>query len=40
VWDKAGFRTGVPGYRHLLFGHRGVAAAGPRPGMAGHRMPC
>jgi len=40
MWERAGYMAGLPGYRHILFDHRGHGRSSAPPDMAGHRMSC
>lgn len=40
MWERAGYLAGLPGYRHLLFDHRGHGRSQAPAGMAGHHMSC
>jgi len=40
MWERAGYIAGLPGYRHILFDHRGHGRSQAPPDMAGHRMSC
>jgi pimeloyl-ACP methyl ester carboxylesterase len=40
MWERAGYIAGLPGYRHILFDHRGHGRSQAPPEMAGHRMSC
>ena len=36
MWQRAGYIEGLPGYRHILFDHRGHGRSQAPEGMAGH----
>lgn len=38
MWEAAGYVAALPGYRHILFDHRGHGRSGSPPGIAGHHM--
>jgi len=38
MWERAGYIAGLPGYRHILFDHRGHGRSQAPPDMAGHHM--
>ena len=38
MWHRAGYITGLPGYRHILFDHRGHGRSQAPPSMTGHHM--
>ena len=40
MWQTAGYVTGLPGYRHLLFDHRGHGRSAAPATMTGHQMSC
>jgi pimeloyl-ACP methyl ester carboxylesterase len=40
MWETAGYIAALPGYRHLLFDHRGHGRSEAPPTIAGHRMSC
>jgi pimeloyl-ACP methyl ester carboxylesterase len=40
MWQRAGYIEGLPGYRHILFDHRGHGRSQAPDGMAGHHMSC
>ena len=40
MWQRAGYLEGLPGYRHILFDHRGHGRSQAPQGMAGHHMRC
>jgi len=40
MWQRAGYIEGLPGYRHILFDHRGHGRSQAPVGMAGHHMSC
>ena len=40
MWETAGYVAGLPGYRHILFDHRGHGRSDAPPAIAGHRMSC
>src|SRR5689334_24271245 len=40
MWQRAGYIEGLPGYRHILFDHRGHGRSQAPEGMAGHHMSC
>jgi pimeloyl-ACP methyl ester carboxylesterase len=39
MWAAAGYIAALPGYRHILFDHRGHGRSGGPPTIAGHQMP-
>lgn len=38
MWERAGYIAGLPGYRHILFDHRGHGRSQAPAEMAGHHM--
>jgi pimeloyl-ACP methyl ester carboxylesterase len=38
MWERAGYIAGLPGYRHILFDHRGHGRSEAPSGMAGYHM--
>ncbi|HEV2374610.1 MAG TPA: alpha/beta hydrolase [Streptosporangiaceae bacterium] len=40
MWEQAGYIAALPGYRHILFDHRGHGRSQSPPDMAGHHMRC
>jgi len=40
MWETAGYVSALPGYRHILFDHRGHGRSGAPATIAGHRMSC
>jgi pimeloyl-ACP methyl ester carboxylesterase len=40
MWDRAGYLAALPGYRHILFDHRGHGRSEGPTELAGHDMAC
>src|SRR5215469_93631 len=40
MWERAGYLAALPGYRHILFDHRGHGRSEGPADMAGHHMAC
>src|SRR5215467_2064246 len=40
MWDTAGYLAALPGYRHIMFDHRGHGRSEGPADMAGHHMDC
>jgi len=40
MWGRAGYPASLPGYRHVLFDHRGHGRSQAPTGPAGHHMDC
>src|SRR5262252_5936382 len=38
MWETAGYIAALPGYRHILFDHRGHGRSDAPPTVAGHQM--
>jgi pimeloyl-ACP methyl ester carboxylesterase len=38
MWERAGYIAALPGYRHILFGHRGHGRSQAPAAMPGHHM--
>jgi len=40
MWETAGYIAALPGYRHILFDHRGRGRSDGPPDVSGHQMSC
>lgn len=40
MWETAGYIAALPGYRHILFDHRGHGRSDAPPAIEGHQMSC
>jgi len=40
MWETAGYVAALPGYRHILFDHRGHGRSEAPTAVAGHQMSC